>query len=234
MKHMTSKILIPILVVSIVFAQLFFLSSAQAVYRIAGEAEYKAFLDDGADIFTDEEEAQIRDDLKQFFNQCNIAVVTGKGTGMTSAKSYYSEYFADEDGGVLIYIDTNTKQGIVYSESKTHHTLSDSREIEITDNITHYIAKGDYVGCVKEGLREIYSILAGETLFAPMRYINNAFVALALASVIMFLFVHRSRDAVSNIDNRREVKKYMLQTSKIDFDNPRITEDSRHARGRFS
>ena len=233
MKLKTSKIIALAITLIVVFSQFLFLVPARAAYRIPGEVEYKALIDDSADVLSDEEEAAIRDELKQFYDQCNIAVVTASGNGMVSAKSYYSKYIDDEDGGVLLYIDTNTKQGIVYSESITHHILNDSREIEITDNITHYVAEGEYVECVNEGLREIYSVLAGETLFAPMRYINSAFIALALASVIMFLFVHHSRDDVSDISNKKEIKKYMLQTSKIDFPNPNVIETSRYTNNRY-
>ena len=137
---------------------------------------YKSYLVDDADIFTDDEENRIKDEMARFRDVANIAVASGNGSGMPTAKAYYAKYIGSGNSGTILFFDMKAREISVYSEGEAYKFVNDSRGTEITDNIYRPATKGDYVESAVEGLGQIYSTLHGEIVFAPMRYVNNTFI----------------------------------------------------------
>ena len=183
---------------------------------------YMSCIVDDADILSDEEEREIKEGMKKFSDQCHIVVASGNGLKMQTAQGYYSQYIPQGNSCIVLFLDINSQQLEIYCTGRAAEIINESHRTEITDNLYYYMLDQNYAGAIGECMGETYSIMTGAAVFAPMRYINNAFIALSLAAIIMFLFVHRSRDRISDADYDEKMQEYLRQTSRADFATPRF------------
>ena len=83
-------------------------------------------------------------------------------------------------------IDMGQRMIALYSAGENYKVIGREEGYVITDNIYTYASKGDYYGCAEEAFRQVGTLLEGGRIARPMKYINNALLALILAVLINY------------------------------------------------
>lgn len=154
---------------------------------------YAVLVEDDADLLTDSEENALVSDMDDITAFGNVAFKS-IDTNYTSASSYASEYYHDTFGrssGTLFLIDMDNRKIYIFSDGDVYGIVTRSRAETITDNVYRYASNGDYYGCASEAYSEIYTILNGNAIAQPMKYISNALLAILIALLINFIIINR-------------------------------------------
>lgn len=214
-RHISSAFRFLLLLASLLLASMLMLQLfASNVYASSNDdTGYRSVLEDDIDLFTESEEADLIDQLNELTAYGNAAVKTiGWNYYSTSsyAEQYYHETFGYEDG-TLFLIDLDNRMLYIYSYGNIYKVITKARANTITDNIYKYASDGDYYACSQEALSEMLTLLQGNEIAQPMKYISNALLAILLALLIHFIIIHRI--ATLHSTSRRK----LMQAAKTDF-----------------
>lgn len=152
---------------------------------------FVAFIDDGQDLITTEQEKQLLERLKTLTEYGNAGFVTMR-TSYSSFRGLCQDYYRQRYGtqnGSLFVIEMSTRQLGLYSDGANQHIITSSKANSITDNVYRYASNGDYYGCADLAFSQMYTVLNGGKIAEPMRYTSNIFIALTLALFFGFVFV---------------------------------------------
>ena len=98
--------------------------------------------------------------------------------------------------GTLFLIDMDNRELYIFSDGDVYRTVTTSYANVITDNIYTYASDGDYFTCADNAFDQIASLLEGQKIAMPMKYISNALLALLLSALLNYFlvsFLSRSR-----------------------------------------
>lgn len=154
---------------------------------------YKATVDDSANLLSDIEENKLLEQLKTLTDYGNAVFKSTDVNNYYSVKSYADNYYYDNYGissGTILLIDMDTRELFIYSNGDNYNKIDDNKGYSITDNIYRYASNGDYYGCAKEAFSEIETLLIGKKINEPMRIICNAIISIVFASFIGFFIVY--------------------------------------------
>lgn len=182
-------------------------------------SNYSTFIEDNADLLSDQEEAALLQVMQPISEYGGALFVTGYGNGESTAKEYYRQYF-DRSSGIVFYIDMGCRKLCIFSDGDIYKTISKSRANEITNSVNHYASDEEYYICARTAFERIYSLLQGEYIFRPMRYLHNFFLAVMLASILMYSYIYMSRSNIKNemiIQQKRN--EYIDGAAVIKFSN---------------
>ena len=178
------------------------------------ETGYYATIQDDEDLLSDSEEQQLAETMKEATEYCNAAFVTIGSNNYSStrafAEAYYESVFGSSNGTLFI-IDMDYRQLYVYTHGDASGRITSSKADTITDNIYRMASNGQYFECANEAFSEIGSILRGERISQPMKYINNILLALIIAMIVNFIIVKNASRMHAASD------KAMLESAEIDF-----------------
>lgn len=152
---------------------------------------FVAFIDDGQNLITTEQEKLLLErliTLTEFGNAGFVTTNTSYSSFKELCRSYYRNMFGDADGSIFV-IEMHTRQLGLYSDGASQYIITGSKANSITDNVYKYASNGDYYGCADLAFSQIYTVLNGGKIAEPMRYTSNIFIALTLALFFGFLFV---------------------------------------------
>ncbi|MBR1524854.1 MAG: TPM domain-containing protein [Lachnospiraceae bacterium] len=162
------------------------------------ETGYEAYIIDDEDLLSEEEEtALLNDYLRSVTNYGGAAFVsTSSSDAEKTAADYCYELFNNESGTTLC-IDMGDRRIAIMSSGEIYKHINKSYGYIITDNIYGYATKGDYFGCAEEGFNEIVTVLYGERIAQPMRYISTLLLAVVFALLFNFMYVWMKKGKVS-------------------------------------
>ena len=193
------------------------------------ETEYRAVVYDELDLLTFEEQQQICEQIRPLTRFGNIGMVSGNDPAMTNYKIYrenaYDSLFGYQNGTVFLFDFTNRKLSI-YSRGSNYKVIDDNYAESITDNVYVLAQNGQYYACAEEAMREIGSLLYGQRIRQPMKYVNNALLSLFISGFLVFLWIrlsawwHRDSDSDDELGSVR--CKCDLDNIKIDKVDERI------------
>ena len=152
---------------------------------------FVAFIDDGQDLLTTDEEKMLLQTLikaTDFGNAGLVTTHTSYSSFRELCQTYYRNLFNTENGSIFV-IEMNTRQLGLYSDGENQYIITSSKANSITDNVYRYASRGDYYGCANMAFEQVYVVLNGGKIAEPMRYTSNIFIALTLALFIGFIFV---------------------------------------------
>lgn len=155
------------------------------------ETGFVAFIDDGQDLITTEEEQKLLERLKKltdFGNAGFVTTYTSYSSFKELCQSYYRERFSDQNGSIFV-IEMNTRQLGLYTDGSNKYIITGSKANSITDNVYRYASRGDYYECADVAFSQVYTVLNGGKIAEPMRYTSNIFIALTLSLFFGFVFV---------------------------------------------
>ena len=164
-----------------------------------GESGFRVVIEDGADLLTEAEEAELRTVMERVMPYGNAAFVS------VSAESKFLEFFGDVSGALLI-IDMDNRYIQLIADGAVYKVVTKTRCNEITDNIYTYASKGDYFSCASKAFRQVSGLLEGQRIAAPFRYVTNAFLAVCLALLGNFALMSLQRRKKVAPENALNVK----------------------------
>lgn len=164
-------------------------SDVNADTRTTGQNAYKIIIDDGANLLTDAEEKELLTIMNDITVYGNVAFVTTSYNNL-SASSYATNYFSAEFGhgnnGALFLIDMDNREIYLKCGGKIANVVTSSYCDSITDNTYRYAKSADYFKCAYKSFEQVYKLMAGQKIAQPMKYICNAFIALAFAVLLNY------------------------------------------------
>lgn len=189
----TNKLRIPVLTALLIvcFSMPLSAFAADPAYTNA-DTGYRIVIEDDADLLTDSEETALvsdMDEITEFGNAAFKSIDTNSTTAPSFADSYYHQTFGKESG-TLFLIDMDNRKIYIFSDGEVYDIVTKSRAETITDNVYRYASNGDYYRCASEAYAQIYTILSGNAIAQPMKYISNALLAILIALLINFILIN--------------------------------------------
>ncbi len=164
------------------------------------ETGYDILIEDDADLLTDEEKNLLADTMERVSYYGNVAFKSidyNPQSTSSYARSYFHELFGSGVvNGTLFLIDMDNRELYLFSDGDIYRTVTTSYANVITDNIYTYASDGDYFTCADNAFDQVASLLEGQKIAMPMKYISNALLALLLAAMLNYFlvsFLSRSR-----------------------------------------
>lgn len=103
-----------------------------------------------------------------------------------------SSYFTNQNNSTVLLIDMDTRKIYVRTYGDISKILTDTKAEVITDNIYKYATNADYDRCAQEAFDQMYKVIDGQRIAAPMHYIGAALISVILAMIICFIIISRS------------------------------------------
>lgn len=157
------------------------------VYRNA-ETSYRIIIEDDAGLLNNEEEQDLAALMQEITTYGNVAFKT-IDTNNRGTESYARQYYQDQFGtasGTLFLIDMDNRNIWIHSDGAVYKTITKSYADTITDNVYRYASDGNYYDCASHTYEQILTLLKGNKIAQPMKYISNALLAVILALLLNY------------------------------------------------
>lgn len=168
-----------------------FIVSAAVVYENP-DTKYQIIIEDKADLLSEMEEEQLAEEMWEITVYGNAAFVTIGQNPYSSAEefieNFYQECFQASSGTVFL-IDMDYRKIWIHSNGRIYQTITKSYANIITDNVYSYASEQEYYQCASVAFRQITTLLQGEKIAQPMKYICNALLAVVMAFLINYFIV---------------------------------------------
>jgi uncharacterized protein len=141
---------------------------------------------------TDSEEQELADLLLDVTDYCNAAVVTLSYNPSYNTQRYAETYSEDRFYGqsaVVFVVDMDNRYLYLDSSGAARRRITSAYADTITDNVYRYATDGDYYTCTYKTFDQVCTLMRGQRIAQPMKYISNALLAIALAMLINFIVV---------------------------------------------
>lgn len=147
------------------------------------ETGYQVILEDEAELLTEDEREALSEQMRQITAYGNVAFVTIEENYRDTddyAEACFRELFG-RSSGTLFLIDMDNRNIWIYSDGAIYRVVTKGYANTITDNVYRYASRREYYECAAEAYQEIFTLLEGDRIAQPMKYISNVFLALILA-----------------------------------------------------
>ena len=189
---------------------------------------FEVYLEDGADLLTDEQETSLVEYMTPITAYGNCAFDTTTAAGSSSYNYTDANYRGIlEESGTLFLIDMGNREIHLFSGGKIEKTVTPSYANSITDNIYTYASDGDYYTCAVKAFTQTRTLLEGGRIAQPMRYISCAFLALIIAFLICY-FIVRAK-ARNKKSPQYEVMKAAAISAAVGGTAAAVTKRVRHS-----
>lgn len=181
---------------------------------INNETNYQVIIEDDANLLSEFEINKLQEEmipLTQYGNVAFKSVNQNSSTTSNYASNYYHEIFGTESG-TLFLIDMDNRYIYIFSDGNNYKTITTFKANIITDNVYKYASKKQYYECASKSFQQINSLLKGEKIREPMRYISNVFISFIVVFFINFIIV------LSNTKIKKAKNKEILSNCNIKFD----------------
>lgn len=163
-------------------------AAASSVYNT--DTGYSVQIDDGASLFTIDQIALLQHELEPLTKYGHAGIVTVAENPVGSTKSYAAQRYLSmfgEQNGTLLMIDMDTRYIYILSGGDNYDIVSPRKSEVITDNCYSYASRGDFYGCASRAMAQVGTVLEGNRIAQPMKYVSNAFLAILLALILNFI-----------------------------------------------
>ena len=158
--------------------------------------EHDVFLVDEAELFSPEEERELRQQMQKPARYCAVFLMTTRDTGSKGHAAYaewaFQRAFSDGDG-ILFLIDLDNRQ-LRLQKNDDNPLLSTELCESITDNVYRYASAGDYYGCARSAFSQVTAVMGGSQIPQPMKHSSNLLIALCLGLMAAFWAALRQND----------------------------------------
>lgn len=178
------------------------------------ETNYEVIIEDDANLLSESEINKLQKEIVSLTKFGNIAFKT-INENFTTTSNYASNYYHEKFGtssGTLFLIDMDNRYIYIFSDGDNYKTITTGKANIITDNVYKYASNKQYYECASKSFRQINSLLNGEKIKEPMRYISNIFISFIVVFFINFIIV------LCNTKIRKTKNKDILSNCNIKFD----------------
>ena len=148
-------------------------------------------IEDDADLLSDQEEASLAETMEGITAYGNVAfksIAYNEYSTERYIKNYYSEMFGSRSGTVFL-IDMDNRNIWIHSNGGIYRVITNSYADTITDNVYRYASDREYFSCANEAFSQILTLLQGNRIAQPMKYISNVLLAVILGLLITYFMV---------------------------------------------
>ena len=152
---------------------------------------YEVVIEDNADLLTDAEEQMLASDMIPLTEYGNIgfhSIDSNASSTSSYARSYYHAAFGTQSGTVFL-VDMDNREIFIFSDGANYKVITKSKADVITDNVYRFASKGDYYGCASSAFEQMQTLLEGNRIAQPMKYVSNALLAIILGLLINFIVI---------------------------------------------
>ena len=152
-------------------------------------SSYEMIVDDSANLLSGDEIEKLKNEMLPLTEYSNVGFVTIDYNPYGDTEYFVREYYYknfDYDDGTIFIIDKDEGYVYIFSRGKNEKIITKGKANIITDNVYKYASDKKYYDCAKEAFSQILSLLKGEKIKEPMKYISNAVISLIISSFIGF------------------------------------------------
>jgi uncharacterized protein len=156
------------------------------------ETGYEAVIEDQADLLTEDEEEDLAELLCDVTDYCNAAFVTISSNPYYNTQRFAESYSNDafpHSSAVVFVVDMDNRYLYMDSSGTAQNRITSAYADTITDNVYRYASDGDYYTCAYKAFSQVGTLMRGQRIAQPMKYISNALLAIVLAMLINFVIV---------------------------------------------
>lgn len=167
-------------------------TSAQTMYTNP-DTGYVVIVEDDADLLTPEQEsslAQQMQDITRWGNAAFKSIDDNPTTAASYLESYYREKFGKESGTIFL-IDMDNRKIWFKNDGQISRVITNAYSDTITDNVYRYASNKNYYKCAQMAYKQVITLLSGNPIAQPMKYISNAFMAVILALLLNYFIMRR-------------------------------------------
>ncbi len=171
----------------VLFFSFFMVCYAKPAY-VNSDTGYQAVIEDDANLLSEEEEAALQELLEEITAYGNAAFKTIDDNYMSTenyARSYYKDMFGTASG-TLFLIDMDNRIIWIHSDGAVYKVITTAYANTITDNVYRYASDKEYFVCAQKAFEQILSLLKGQKIAQPMKYISNGLLAILLALLLNY------------------------------------------------
>lgn len=182
---------------------------------------YRVIIEDDAELLTEDEERQLVKTMAEITPYGNVAfksiTVNNMGSGAAGTESYARDFYREQfgtDSGTLFLIDMENRKLWIHSDGAVYKVITTAYANTITDNVYRMASNEEYFDCANEVFTQITTLLQGNKIAQPMKYINNALLAVIAALLLNFLFVSNFAKLRKPTEKQmmRQIKKHFTYT----------------------
>lgn len=156
------------------------------------DTKYQVRIEDQANLLSEKEEKALAEEMQEITRYGNVALITIAQNPSSSSEQFIRTYYWErfqEQSGIVFLIDMDYRKIWIYSNGRIYQTITNSYANIITDNVYSYASKQQYYQCASKAFRQVATLLRGEKIAQPMKYICNICLALVLAFLINYFIV---------------------------------------------
>jgi len=183
---------------------------------------YQVYIFDEAGLLTDDQLSELQTIMQDITIYGNAAFVTIEQNNYSSTKDYISLYYEELFGsssGTIFLIDMDYRNIWIHSNGAIYKIITNSYADTITDNVYTYASKGDYFSCAAKVFEQELTLLKGQRISQPMKYISNALLAITFALIINYFIVKlyartskpSNKELLSGVFSNPAFQNYQLQ-----------------------
>ena len=116
-------------------------------------------VDDGADLLSDTEEAELirrYSPITEYMDAAFVSTDHSEGSTSSYTEKYAIQHYGN-DPAVIFMIDMDDREIYIYSNGSALKTISKADARAITDNIYQYASRGEYFECADAAFSQIYT-----------------------------------------------------------------------------
>lgn len=158
------------------------------VVYINQETSYRAAINDAAQLLDEEERQELAAVMQGITAYGNVLFKTADNT-ILNTEAYARQYYQEKLGtasGILLLIDMDNRMLWIHSDGAVYQVITKAEAKTITDNVYRHASDGDYYTCAQEAFGQAQTLLEGNRIARPMKYISNAFLAVILALLLNY------------------------------------------------
>lgn len=151
-----------------------------------------AYIEDEAELFTPEEEEEVRLSMQTLAIDIPVEVYTtenASGSTENTADRYFDETIGDGESGIVFIIDMDNREIYIWMDGEARQIIGDHKAETITDNVYRMASAGDYSGCAVEVMKELTAVWQGQAITEPMKHISLALISVAVSLIVNFFLI---------------------------------------------
>lgn len=162
--------------------------AGENIYYTNPENNYNVVINDEANLLSQNEIIELNEIMIPITEYGNVAFIS------TNYNPHITSYYASEafydlftyESGILFLIDMDNRMIYIYSNGHIYDIVTDKYAEIITDNVYTYASNREYYNCAANAYSQIYSLLNGQKIAMPMKYICNILFAIILSLLFNF------------------------------------------------
>lgn len=152
------------------------------------ETNYRVLLEDDAGLLEENEKRELAAVMEGITAYGNVIFKTAD-SGIFNTASYAGVYYREKigtDSGILFLIDMDNRMLWIHCDGAVYRVITKAYADMITDNVYRYATGGDYYTCAAQAYGQALTLLEGNRIARPMKYISNALLAMILAMLLNY------------------------------------------------